>query len=214
MTAHQLILTGIGLLAQGFFSARILVQWYKSEKSKSLQSPTLYWVFSLIGSYLMFLYGWGRNDFSIIVGQLITYYIYIWNLNAKGHWQKLPVLLKTVIAVTPVVAMCFVLKDAREFFENFLSNDQIPVWLVVFGTLGQTIFSLRFVYQIIYSARRHQSSLPVQFWAISLLGSGIIIIYGIIRLDIVLILGQSFGFLSYIRSVMIGLKARETSEKK
>ncbi len=213
MTAHQLILTGIGLLAQGFFSARILVQWYKSEKSKSLQSPTLYWVFSLIGSYLMFLYGWGRNDFSIIVGQLITYYIYIWNLNAKGHWQKLPVLLKTVIAVTPVVAMCFVLKDAREFFENFLSNDQIPVWLVIFGTLGQTIFSLRFVYQIIYSARRHQSSLPVQFWAISLLGSGIIIIYGILRLDIVLILGQSFGFLSYIRSVMIGLKARNTSEK-
>ena len=213
MTAHQLILTGIGLLAQGFFSARILVQWYKSEKSKSLQSPTLYWVFSLIGSYLMFLYGWGRNDFSIIVGQLITYYIYIWNLNAKGHWQKLPVLLKTVVAVTPVVAMCFVLKDAREFFENFLSNEQIPVWLVIFGTLGQTIFSLRFVYQIIYSARRHESSLPVQFWAISLLGSGIIIIYGIIRLDIVLILGQSFGFLSYIRSVMIGLKARNTSEK-
>ena len=213
MTAHQLILTGIGLLAQGFFSARILVQWYKSEKSKSLQSPTLYWVFSLIGSYLMFLYGWGRNDFSIIVGQLITYYIYIWNLNAKGHWQKLPVLLKTVIAVTPVVAMCFVLKDAGEFFENFLSNEQIPVWLVIFGTLGQTIFSLRFVYQIIYSARRHESSLPVQFWAISLLGSGIIIIYGIIRLDIVLILGQSFGFLSYIRSVMIGLKARNTSEK-
>ena len=213
MTANQLILTGIGLLAQGFFSARILVQWYKSEKSKSLQSPTLYWVFSLIGSYLMFLYGWGRNDFSIIVGQLITYYIYIWNLNAKGHWQKLPVLLKTVVAVTPVVAMCFVLKDAREFFENFLSNEQIPVWLVIFGTLGQTIFSLRFVYQIIYSARRHESSLPVQFWAISLLGSGIIIIYGIIRLDIVLILGQSFGFLSYIRSVMIGLKARNTSEK-
>ena len=213
MTVHQLILTGIGLLAQGFFSARILVQWYKSEKSKTLQSPTLYWVFSLIGSYLMFLYGWGRNDFSIIVGQLITYYIYIWNLNAKGHWQKLPVLLKTVIAVTPVVAMCFVLKDAREFFENFLSNDRIPVWLVIFGTLGQTIFSLRFVYQIIYSARRHQSSLPVQFWAISLLGSGIIIIYGILRLDIVLILGQSFGFLSYIRSVMIGLKARNTSEK-
>ncbi len=213
MSTDQLILTGIGLLSQGFFSARILVQWYKSEKSKSLQSPTLYWVFSLMGSYLMFIYGWGRNDFSIITGQLITYYIYIWNLNAKGHWQTLPGLLKSIIAVTPVVAMCFVLKDAGQFFENFLRNELIPVPLVVFGTVGQAIFSLRFVYQIIYSARRHESSLPLQFWAISLLGSGIIIIYGILRLDIVLILGQSFGFLSYIRSVMIGLKARNTSEK-
>ena len=213
MTADQLILTGIGLLAQGFFSARILVQWYKSEKSRSLQSPTLYWVFSLIGSYLMFIYGWGRNDFSIIVGQFITYYIYIWNLNAKGHWQKIPALLKVIIAATPIVALCFVLKDAGVFFDNFLGNEDIPLWLVIFGTAGQTIFSLRFVYQIIYSARRHESSLPLQFWAISLLGSGIIICYGIIRLDIVLILGQSFGFLSYIRSVMIGLKARKTSKQ-
>ncbi len=213
MNTDQLILTGIGLLSQGFFSARILVQWYKSEKSKSLQSPTLYWVFSLMGSYLMFIYGWGRNDFSIITGQFITYYIYIWNLNAKGHWQTLPTLLKLIIALTPVAAMCFVLKDAGQFFDNFLNNELIPVPLVIFGTVGQAIFSLRFVYQIIYSARRHQSSLPLQFWAISLLGSGIIIIYGILRLDIVLILGQSFGFLSYIRSVMIGLKARNTSEK-
>lgn len=213
MNTNQLILTGIGLLSQGFFSARILVQWYKSEKSKSLQSPTLYWVFSLMGSYLMFIYGWGRNDFSIITGQFITYYIYIWNLNAKGHWQTLPTLLKLIIALTPVAAMCFVLKDAGQFFDNFLNNELIPVPLVIFGTVGQAIFSLRFVYQIIYSARRHQSSLPLQFWAISLLGSGIIIIYGILRLDIVLILGQSFGFLSYIRSVMIGLKARNTSEK-
>ncbi len=213
MNTDQLILTGIGLLSQGFFSARILVQWYKSEKSKSLQSPTLYWVFSLMGSYLMFIYGWGRNDFSIITGQFITYYIYIWNLNAKGHWRTLPALLKLIIALTPVAALCFVLKDAGQFFDNFLNNELIPVPLVIFGTVGQAIFSLRFVYQIIYSARRHQSSLPLQFWAISLLGSGIIIIYGILRLDIVLILGQSFGFLSYIRSVMIGLKARNTSEK-
>ena len=166
-----------------------------------------------MGSYLMFIYGWGRNDFSIITGQFITYYIYIWNLNAKGHWQTLPTLLKLIIALTPVAAMCFVLKDAGQFFDNFLNNELIPVPLVIFGTVGQAIFSLRFVYQIIYSARRHQSSLPLQFWAISLLGSGIIIIYGILRLDIVLILGQSFGFLSYIRSVMIGLKARNTSEK-
>lgn len=214
MTAQQLMLTGIGFLAQGFFSARILVQWYKSEKAKSLQSPTLYWVFSLIGSYLMFIYGYGRQDFSILAGQFITYYIYIWNLNAKGLWTKIPILLKCVIGVTPLVALGFVIRDSQTFFANFLNNAAIPLWLLIFGTMGQCIFSLRFVFQIIYSVRHgHQSSLPLAFWIISLVGSCIIVIYGIIRLDIVLILGQSFGLLSYIRNVMIGARALPTNDR-
>ena len=62
----------IGLLAQACFSARILIQWFLSEKKHEVISPTLFWVFSLIGSYLMFYYGWLRNDFSIIVGQFIS----------------------------------------------------------------------------------------------------------------------------------------------
>lgn len=53
----------IGLLAQACFSARILIQWFLSEKKHEVISPTLFWVFSLIGSYLMFYYGWLRNDF-------------------------------------------------------------------------------------------------------------------------------------------------------
>ena len=44
----------IGLLAQACFSARILIQWLLSEKKHEVISPTLFWVFSLIGSYLMF----------------------------------------------------------------------------------------------------------------------------------------------------------------
>ena len=64
----------IGLLAQACFSARILIQWFLSEKKHEVISPTLFWVFSLIGSYLMFYYGWLRNDFSIIVGQFISFY--------------------------------------------------------------------------------------------------------------------------------------------
>ena len=70
----------IGLLAQACFSARILIQWFLSEKKHEVISPTLFWVFSLIGSYLMFYYGWLRNDFSIIVGQFISFYIYIFIL--------------------------------------------------------------------------------------------------------------------------------------
>lgn len=58
----------IGLLAQACFSARILIQWFLSEKKHEVISPTLFWVFSLIGSYLMFYYGWLRNDFLSLWG--------------------------------------------------------------------------------------------------------------------------------------------------
>lgn len=58
----------IGLIAQLFFSGRMMVQWILSEKNKEIVSPTLYWVFSLIGSYLLCIYGWLRDDFSIIWG--------------------------------------------------------------------------------------------------------------------------------------------------
>ena len=35
----------IGLLAQACFSARILIQWFLSEKKHEVISPTLFWVF-------------------------------------------------------------------------------------------------------------------------------------------------------------------------
>ena len=45
----------IGLSAQIFYFGRIFVQWYLSEKNKRVESPALFWVFSTIGSMIMFL---------------------------------------------------------------------------------------------------------------------------------------------------------------
>ena len=47
---------------------------------------------------------------------------------------------------------------------------------------------------------------------ISLVGSCMIVIYGVLRHDPILILGQSFGFLSYIRNLMIGHKSQKIKE--
>jgi lipid-A-disaccharide synthase-like uncharacterized protein len=80
---------------------------------------------------------------------------------------------------------------------------------LIFGSAGQVIFALRFIYQFLFSAIHHESALPVGFWIISLLGSSIIISYAIFRRDPVLILGQSFGFVAYIRNLMIAYKSRE-----
>lgn len=208
----MIIVYAIGFLAQAFFSARILVQWILSERAKHLVSPTLYWVFSILGSYLLFIYGWCREDFSIIFGQVISYYIYIWNLNAKGIWRPLPFFVRLLLVVTPLCALVALMHDLPHFVDIFLQNDKIPLWLIIFGSLGQLIFTLRFVYQWFYSRRRGESSLPVNFWIISLTGSAIIVAYGIFRLDPVLILGQSVGFIAYSRNIVIGKRDQENKE--
>lgn len=196
----------IGFLAQAFFSARILIQWILSERAKQVVSPTAYWVCSIAGSYLLFVYGWLRDDFAIILGQMVSYYIYLWNLNAKGIWPRISLSLRAVLLLTPALAIAGIARNAKHFFDTFMLNDQIPLGLLLFGSAGQLIFSLRFVYQLYCSARRHESVLPAGFWGLSLLGSSMIVIYGAIRLDPVLILGQSVGFVAYTRNLFIGRK--------
>lgn len=180
-----------------------------SERAKHVLSPSLFWILSLAGSYLLCIYGWLRDDFAIVLGQFISYYTYIWNLNLKGIWAKTPVWLKTLLLVTPIVVIGFVISNFGHFVDTFLQNDDIPLWLVVYGSLGQIIFTLRFVYQWFYTARIHQSVLPAGFWIISLVGSLTIVSYAIVRLDPVLIIGQSFGVVAYTRNLMIGHKARQ-----
>lgn len=206
MGGERWYIFALGFVAQFFFSARTIIQWYKSEKSKSVKSPSLYWIFSVIGSWLFCLYGWLRADFSIILGQFISYFIYLWNLNLKGIWKKIPIALRGILAATPFVAAAFMLKDASAFVESFFHNEDVPVGLLIFGSAGQVIFTLRFVYQWFISYKRKESILPPTFWIISLVGSATIIAYGIFRADPVLILGQSFGFVAYIRNLIIGYK--------
>lgn len=198
----------IGFAAQLLFSARTLLQWLKSEKAKKVVSPSSYWVLSVMGSWLFFVYGYLRNDFSIILGQFISYYIYLWNLNLKGLWKRLHIPMRLFLVATPFAAAGFMFKDAATFMESFLQNKDIPLWLVIFGSAGQVIFTLRFVYQWIYSIATHESALPRGFWIISIIGSGSIIAYGIFRHDPVLILGQSFGFVAYCRNLVIGYRSK------
>ena len=197
----------IGFLAQVFFSARILLQWILSERAKKVISPAILWQLSIVGSYLLFVYGWLRDDFAIILGEIISYYIYIWNLDKKHQWKKLPFVIRTLLLLTPVAAILYMLKDASAFVDQFFRNEKIPLWLLIYGSMGQIIFTLRFVYQWIYSKRKDESLLPIGFWVISLFGSLIIVSYAIYRRDPVLILGQSTGLIAYSRNIYLSRRA-------
>lgn len=201
----------IGLGAQFFYTARALVQWIKSEKSKQIESPTLFWIFSLIGSTLFFFYGWLRDDFSILFGELLSYYIYMWNLSAKGVLKKVPKLVTYLFALVPVVIIGLMLKDLDDFTSTFFKNENLPLYIIIWGSIGQFIYKMRFVYQWYYSVKRKESLLPVTFWWIALIGSLMIIVYGIYRLDWILIIGQ-IGIVASIRNIVIGNRQNSISK--
>ena len=203
------LIMSIGFLAQGFFSARILVQWILSERAQKVLSPSIFWILSIAGSYLLCIYGWLRNDFTIILGQFISYYIYLWNLSIKGIWKEIPIILRVILISTPIVAVGFAMTDITTNINNLFNNEDIPMWLLLYGSAGQVIFTLRFIYQYFYSSVRQTSILPAGFWILSLVGSVSIMSYGIIRQDAVLIVGQSFGVIAYIRNLMILRKEKQ-----
>lgn len=203
------LIMSIGFLAQGFFSARILVQWILSERAQKVLSPSIFWILSIAGSYLLCIYGWLRNDFTIILGQFISYYIYLWNLSIKGIWKEIPMILRVILISTPIVAVGFAMTDITTNINNLFNNEDIPIWLLLYGSAGQVIFTLRFIYQYFYSSVRQTSILPAGFWILSLVGSVSIMSYGIIRQDAVLIVGQSFGVIAYIRNLMILRKEKQ-----
>ncbi len=198
----SILITGIGLLAQAFFSARTLVQWILSERARKVLSPTLFWVLSLCGSALLALYGWLRQDFAVVAGQMVSYYVYVWNLHIKR--VSMSGFVWAALILFPVVAMAFVAGHWEAFVADFLMRSDIPRWLLICGTFGQLLLTLRFVYQWLYSSKRGQSELPSGFWWLSLFGASIVFGYGVMRSDIVLMLGQGFGLVVYVRNIILG----------
>jgi len=94
------------------------------------------------------------------------------------------------------------LNDKNEL-SLLIVDTEIPITLFILGITSQLLFTFRFVYQWIHSEVKHHSGLPLGFWLISLAGSALILFYGILRQDIVLILGNLFGSLVYIRNLML-----------
>ena len=59
----------------GVYGLRLLIQWWKSEKSKQIENPGIYWVLASLGAVILYIYGWLRKDLSILFGESVGYYI-------------------------------------------------------------------------------------------------------------------------------------------
>lgn len=81
-------------------------------------------------------------------------------------------------------------------------------WLIL-GFSAQALFASRFIIQWIASERAGESVMPDVFWLLSLLGSSLLLIYAIKQKDPVFILGQSTGFLVYLRNLHLIKRKRK-----
>jgi len=200
---NSTVIYTIGFIAQILFSSRMILQWIISEKNKKVLTPVLFWEISLFASFLLFVYGYFRHDFSIMLGQIITYYIYIRNIQLQNDWKKLHALLRWFVLLFPLFIIGYGYNNNIIDVDFLFRNEKIPQWLLWTGIIGQVLFTLRFVYQWIYSEKKKDSVLPMGFWIISLTGSLIIFIYAIIRKDPVLLAGHAIGLIIYVRNIII-----------
>jgi len=206
LTTQDLLIYGLGFFAQSLFGARILVQWILSEREGKVVSPTLFWIFSLCGSFLFLIYGILRQDFVILFGQTISFYIYIRNLQLKKFWKRIPLLLRVIISPLPLILFLGTALYNPTSINNIFNRIDFSDPIIIIGSVGQLLLNFRYLYQWYFSEKANESLLPLGFWVISAVASTMVVFYGFNRLDPVLLIAQSMGFVAYCRNIYLYLR--------
>jgi lipid-A-disaccharide synthase-like uncharacterized protein len=87
----------------------------------------------------------------------------------------------------------------NEWFDQMLENSKQPI--VILGVFGQAVFFMRFLVQWLATEREKRSVIPVAFWYFSIGGALLLLLYGILDHDPVILLGQSTGLFIYMRNL-------------
>lgn len=199
----------LGFFAQSLFGARLVVQLLLSEKQGKVVSPTIFWQLSLMASFLFLIYGILRNDVVIILGQTLSYFIYIRNLQLKKDWNKFPLSFRLILLLLPVLAFVWIFIGVNKIETLFTINDLLhPIILI--GAIGQLMLNFRFIYQWYFSEKHKTSILPLGFWIISTIASIMILFYASYRIDPVLLVAQGMGIFVYARNIIIHYKSNST----
>lgn len=194
--------TSVGLLAQALFSARFLVQWILSERARKSLMPIHFWYFSIGGSALLLAYAAHQRDLVIVLGQMLGLAIYQRNLELIHRAEPGRRALSWFWPWLGFVVLGLAAGYASTPAHTTKVVEFHPFWSV-FGLVGQTLFTGRFVLQWFASERAQGSVTPIHFWYLSMIGSSMLLTYAIAQRDPVIILGQTFGIVVYLRNLRL-----------
>ncbi len=97
--------------------------------------------------------------------------------------------------------MISVVTDLREYlYDVFVAK--FDFWLA-FGLAAQLLFTARFLIQWLVSEKAGKSVVPVAFWFLSMGGGIMLLIYGLVRREPIIILGQGLAVFIYLRNIML-----------
>lgn len=69
-----------GFVGQVIFFLRFFVQWWATEKKKESVIPDSFWYLSVIGTLILIVYAWKREDLVFVVGFSLTLVVYSRNI--------------------------------------------------------------------------------------------------------------------------------------
>jgi lipid-A-disaccharide synthase-like uncharacterized protein len=95
-------------------------------------------------------------------------------------------------------------------YEVFVAK--FDFWLA-FGLVAQLLFTARFLVQWISSERAGQSVVPMAFWFFSMGGGLMTLVYGVVKREPVIIIGQALATVIYVRNIMLILKNHARGSK-
>ena len=132
--------------------------------------------------------------------------------DAEGaRWYRLLKTDGSVERLTPDQLAARLDEENRQrtlLFSLFNITHTAGIAWVVMGLLGQVLFTGRMVLQWLVSERHQRSVVPVGFWWMSLAGASMLLVYFIWRRDIVGVLGQSTGWIIYMRNLWLIYRER------
>lgn len=157
---------------------------------------------------MFLIYGVLRQDVVILAGQTISFYIYIRNLQLKKFWLKIALAARVLIVPLPFLLLAWTRLHSPDSFTALFDRTNFSDPIILIGGLGQLMLNFRYLYQWYYSERAHESLLPLGFWLISAVASLMVVYYGFNRIDPVLLVAQSMGFVAYMRNIYLSLVSR------
>jgi lipid-A-disaccharide synthase-like uncharacterized protein len=79
-------------------------------------------------------------------------------------------------------------------------------WFLV-GMIGEAVFFMRFVVQWWASERKKRTVVPMAFWHLSLIGTGLVLAYALFVQNLVFILAYSLNVFLYVRNLVIARRS-------
>jgi lipid-A-disaccharide synthase-like uncharacterized protein len=197
----------IGMTGQVIFTARMLVQWWASERAKQSVVPLSFWWLSVIGTLLLLVYAWFTRDPVFLIGPSLNLFLYVRNLMIARKGPR----LSSAAVLLPLAAIMLITGGIAAYLmaeeKDILRFDESPLWLTI-GFAGTALWTLRFPVQWIISERLGKSVLPPAFWWMSIFGAGLLTAYAAYKPDAVFVLAYALNPIPAARNLMLQYRKR------